>query len=261
MLIFVIQRFIIQEKTESGKEMDIKALKNELLKEYKYQIELHAHTSPASSCSQIPPEEMAEIYKGLGYDAVTIANHFIFEYQGLSKEEVIDRFFDNFERAEKKGKETGIKVLLAAEIRFTENDNDYLVFGVTRKMMEEIYDLLPYGIENFRKVYNMPESVFIQAHPFREGMEKVDPKLLDGIEVYNMHPNHNSKVGLAAVYAKEQCFSVITSGSDFHHPGRKHEGVSAIRTKFLPKDTFELASILRSGDYLLEVGRNNIIIP
>lgn len=241
--------------------MDIKALKTQLLNEYRYQIELHAHTSPASSCSQIPPEDMAVIYKNLGYDAVTIANHFIYEYQGLSKNEVIDRFFDNYNKAREKGEKIGIKVLLAAEIRFTENDNDYLVFGVTRKMMEEIYDLLPYGIENFRKSYSMPESVFIQAHPFREGMEKVNPALLDGIEVFNMHPNHNSRVGIASVYAKEQDFSVITAGSDFHHPNRNHEGVSALRSAYLPEDSFDLAKLLKSGDYLLEVGRNNIIVP
>ena len=241
--------------------MNIKDLKASLLKEYSFQTELHAHTSPASSCSQVSPEEMAETYKKLGYDAVTIANHFVYEYQGLSKNEVIDRFFDNFERAEKRGKEIGIRVLLAAEIRFSENENDYLIYGVTRKMLEEIYDLLPYGIENFRKVYKMSDSVFLQAHPFREDMELVSPAILDGIEVFNMHPNHNSKVGIASVYAKEQNFSIITAGSDFHHPNRGHEGVSAIRTKHLPKDGFDIAKILRSGDYLLEVGRNNIIIP
>ncbi|MBQ9946712.1 MAG: PHP domain-containing protein [Clostridia bacterium] len=241
--------------------MNIKDLKASLLKEYSFQTELHAHTSPASSCSQVLPEEMAETYKKLGYDAVTIANHFVYEYQGLSKNEVIDRFFDNFERAEKRGKEIGIRVLLAAEIRFSENENDYLIYGVTRKMLEEIYDLLPYGIENFRKVYKMPDSVFLQAHPFREDMELVSPAILDGIEVFNMHPNHNSKVGIASVYAKEQNFSIITAGSDFHHPNRGHEGVSAIRTKHLPEDGFDIAKILRSGDYLLEVGRNNIIIP
>ncbi|MBR3598240.1 MAG: PHP domain-containing protein [Clostridia bacterium] len=241
--------------------MDIKKLKEELLREYRFQTELHAHTSPASSCSQIVPEKLAKIYKDLGYSAVCVVNHFVYEYQGLSKKELIDRYFGDFERAEKRGKEIGIKVILGAEIRFNENDNDYLIYGVTRDMLEEIYNLLPYGVDNFRKVYKMPDSVFLQAHPFREGMERVDPAILDGIEVYNVHPNHNSKIGLAAVYAKEQGFSIITSGSDFHHPDRKHEGVSAIRTKVLPEDSFHLASILRSGDYLMEIGRNNIIIP
>lgn len=241
--------------------MDIKGLKDNLLNEYSYRTELHAHTSPASSCSQIPPEEAVGIYKALGYDAITLANHFMHGYCGLSKNEIIDRFFGDFEKAEKVGNEIGIKTILAAEIRFTENDNDYLVFGFSRQMAEEIYDLLPYGVENFRKNYKMPDSVFLQAHPFREGMERVNPAILDGIEVFNMHPNHNSKIGLASVYAKEQNFPIITAGSDFHHLNVGHEGMSAIRTKVLPENSFALAEILKSGDYLLEIGRSNIIIP
>ena len=241
--------------------MDIRNLKTELLNEYKYQIELHAHTSPGSSCSQISPDMMAKTYKELGYDAVTIANHFIYEYQGLSKEQMIGRFMKDYEMTAEAGEKEGIKIYLAAEIRFTENDNDYLVYGVTREMLEEIYDLLPYGIINFRKEYKMPDSVFLQAHPFREGMELVPPECLDGIEVFNLHPNHNSKVGLASKYAKENNFSIITAGSDFHHPNRNHEGVSALRSKILPEDGLSLAKLLKSGDYLLETGMNNIIIP
>ena len=99
--------------------MNLKTLKNDLLKEYCYRTELHAHTSPASSCSEISPEDVVTIYKNLGYDAVTIANHFTFNYQNSDKQTVLDRFFGDFERAKKKGDEIGIKVILAAEIRFT----------------------------------------------------------------------------------------------------------------------------------------------
>lgn len=241
--------------------MDIKTLKSSLSETYKYRIELHAHTSPASSCSEVSPEEVVTIYKELGYDAVVIANHFSFEYQDSTKQQVIDRFFLDLENAHKKGEELGINVIPAAEIRFTENDNDYLIYGITEKMMEEIYDLLPYGVDNFRRAYSMPDSVFLQAHPFREGMVLADPAILDGIEVFNLHPNHNSKIGLAAVYANEQKFPIITAGSDFHHTGRKHEGVSAMLSRILPEKSFDIARILKSGDYLLEAGRKNIIIP
>jgi DNA replication protein DnaD len=82
--------------------MDVKTLKNDLLKDYKYHTELHAHTSPASSWSEIAPEDVVAIYKNLGYDAVTIANHFTYEYQNSDKQTVIDRFFGDFERAKKK---------------------------------------------------------------------------------------------------------------------------------------------------------------
>lgn len=241
--------------------MDLKELKSNLLSRYKYQIELHAHTSPVSGCSQVTPKEMAETYKKLGYDAVAITNHFMYQHNRISKEEYIDAFLYDFEQTKKYGDELGLKVYLGAEIRFTENDNDYLIFGINKEMLLEIYDLLPLGIENFRKTYDMPDGVFLQAHPMRDGMQKVDAALLDGIEVFNLHPGHNSKVGLASVYAKENNFSVVIAGSDFHHPNQRHEGVSAMRGASLPEDSFELATLLKSGDYLLEIGRNNIVIP
>ena len=241
--------------------MNISELKMKLKEEYSVQAELHAHTSPASSCSEVSPEEVVEIYKDLSYDCVTIANHFRYEYQELSKNEVIDQFMNDFERAEKRGNELGIKVILAAEIRFEENENDYLIYGVDRKMMEEIYDLLPFGFDNFCESYKMPNSVFLQAHPFRDDMVRANPKCLDGIEVFNMHPNHNSRVGLASVYAVENNLQIITAGSDFHHKDRKHEGVSAVRFTRLPENSFDLASLLKEKNYLLEVGRSNIILP
>lgn len=241
--------------------MALNRFKNKLLNEYKYRIELHAHTSPASACSQITPQEIAETYKNLGYDGIVITNHFIFQGERITKEEYIDAFIHDFYETEKHGKELGLKVYLGAEIRFTENNNDYLVFGLDKEMLLEIYDLLPLGLENFRKAYDMPRSVIVQAHPMRDGMEIVNTSLLDGIEVFNMHPGHNSRIGLASLYADSNNISIITAGSDFHHPNRKHEGLAALKSSYLPKDSFELAKILKKGDYLLEIGRSNIVIP
>lgn len=240
--------------------MNLQELKTELLLKYKYRVELHAHTTPVSICSEIPPKEMIETYKSLGYSAVTITNHFIYQHNDCEKEEYISFFLKDFEETKKYGEEMGIKVYLGAEIRFTENHNDYLVFGVDRKILEEIYDYLPYGIENFRNKYVMSKGVFVQAHPMRDEMETVDPNLLDGIEVYNMHPGHNSRVGLASLYAKEYKHLIVTAGSDFHHPHLKHEGLAAIRTAYLPEDSFSLAEIIKSKDYLIEIGRDNIVL-
>ncbi len=239
--------------------MDLKDLKTKLLLHYNYKIELHAHTKPASGCSEVTPKELIDTYKDLGYDAICITNHFILS-EKRSKEEYIGNYLRDFSEAKEYGERLGMKVYLGAEIRFTENDNDYLIYGVNKVMLAEIYDILSCGIENFRKNYSMKDSVFIQAHPMRNGMEKVDAKLLDGVEVFNMHPNHNSRVGLAALYAKRENISIITAGSDFHHPNKDHEGLAAIRTAYLPEDSFGLAELLKKGDYILEVGRGNIIL-
>ncbi len=243
------------------RNMNPKNLKKKLMSKYKHRIELHAHTNPASSCSEVSPKELVRIYKELGYDAITITNHFIYGFAGRNKEDCVNTILEDYKEAEKYGEELGIKVYLGAEIRFTENINDYLIYGVDQQKLGEIYDLLPNGIEYFRKNYDMPRSVFLQAHPFRDGMERVSPDLLDGIEVFNLHPGHNSRVGLASVLALENNHKIITAGTDFHHTQRGHEGITALRCHQLPKDSFGLAKLLKSGDYLLETGRNNIIIP
>ena len=234
--------------------MNVQELKTQLARQYPFRIELHAHTSPVSLCSQVTPEEMTRVYKELGYNGVVITNHLQYR-KDESKESYIKRYWKDIGDSEQLGKAMGLKVYPGAEIRFTENDNDYLIFGVDRQMLEEIYDLLPYGVEDFRKHYAMPRSVFIQAHPMRNGMEPVDPALLDGIEVFNMHPNHNSRLGLAGAYARENPHFIVTAGSDFHHPGVNHEGLAAIRTEELPEDSFAIAKLLKNREYLLELGR------
>ena len=43
---------------------------------YPYRLELHAHTSPASRCSQVKPEDVVTIFHNAGYDGIAITNHF-----------------------------------------------------------------------------------------------------------------------------------------------------------------------------------------
>jgi len=237
-------------------------LKKTLLEEYKYKTELHAHSSPASPCSEVSPEELAKAYHEKGFDALVLANHFFAQLTAdLTKDEAIDRYLKDYEETKKAAQKYGLTVILATEIRFTENNNDYLIYGVDRDILSMCYDYFDKGLEAFRKNIDLPKSVFIQAHPFRNGMEMCNPELLDGIETFNMHPGHNSRVGIAVKYAGQNNLAITTAGSDFHHPNREHEAVSALRTKVVPKDSFHLAEILKSGDYIFEIGENAIVLP
>lgn len=241
--------------------MNLQEIKESLTLTYPYRIELHAHTSPASSCGRATPEEVIKAYHEIGFDGIVLQNHFLFQKDGMDKKEYLDRYLDDYHRAVSAAGPLGFRVYLGAEIRFTENVNDYLVFGVNREMLEEIYDLLPYGLANFRKEYSMPKSLLVQAHPRRDKMEEVDPSLLDGVEIFNMHPNHNSRNGLTSAAVKANGFSVVTAGSDFHHPNLGHEGLSALRASVLPEDCFEISRILREGDYLFELAGERIVLP
>lgn len=237
-------------------------IKKQLCEEYKYRTELHAHTAPESACSQIPPADMAKIYYELGYDAITITNHFVYDYNLFNKyppEEALEKYMLGYENTKKEAEKYGLTVLLGAELQFTENTNDYLFYGVDKDMLGKIYTLLPYGLENFRKNFKAENSILFQAHPFRDDMTKVNPSLLDGIETFNMHLGHNSRIAQAVRYAHDSGFTRTVAGTDFHEYGRA--GAAAIRTKSIPDDSFALAALLKSGDYLLEIGGNAVILP
>lgn len=237
-------------------------IKESLKKEYKYRIEMHAHTKPVSPCSEVTPAELAEIYSKCGYDAIVLTNHFIYGLlTALPKEEAIDRYLKDYSELSEACEKYGIKTMLGAEIRFCQNENDYILYGVDRELLEKTFDYLPEGIEKFAEDVNLEKTVFIQAHPFRNGMEPVNPDLLDGIEVFNMHPGHNARIGLASKHAKNNAMKITTIGSDFHHKNVGHEGVAALRTKILPNDSYELAEILKSGDYIFDIADNEIILP
>ena len=83
-------------------------------------------------------------------------------------------------------------------------------------------------------------------------MVQVPKEFLDGIEIMNMHPGKQSRVALATKYALEHNYQLFTVGTDLHHRG--HEGVSALRTKILPENEKQLVELLKSRDYIFEIG-------
>lgn len=241
-------------------------VKAQLQKQYPYRIEMHAHTAPCSFCAAATPEETVNIYSELGYDAVVITNHFSYGYgvladNSLSKNEKLAMYLKDYEDTCHAAEKKNIKILLGAELRFSENINDYLLYGADYKALHIAYDYLEDGLESYCKNGKPQNSLLLQAHPFRSGMTQVNTELLDGIETFNMHPGHNSAIGLAVKYANEKAFAVTTAGTDFHDYSAHHQGLSALRTSVLPQDSFELADILRRGDYLFEIGRKAIVLP
>ncbi len=238
-------------------------IKNELNEQYKYKIELHAHTSPASGCADLAPCDVIDRYADIGFDCIAITNHF---YKmtlerlttGTSKEDEIEAYLKDFHEAKKRGEERGIKVILGAELRFkSQNDNDYLIFGIDEKDLFDIYDYLDGTYEDFYRAYKNDKNFLIQAHPFREGLERADADCVDGVEGFNLHPNHNSGVALSTKFGKDNQ-KIIVAGTDFHHEG--HQGLANIRTVSCPCNSFELAEILKNDDFLLETMGTIILV-
>lgn len=230
----------------------------ELFKNYKFKTELHAHTKPVSACSEIIPERLIELYKQKQVDAVCITNHFYSGYfKNGTKEEKIKEYVAEFEHTRKLGEKNGINVILGIEIRFTENINDYLVYGIGERELEYAYEFLDKGIDEFYKAFKNDNNVILQAHPFRDGMELANINSIDGIEVFNMHPHQNSRVSFAAAYAAANNF-LVSGGTDFHH--ENHQAQCLVRTEFKPVDSFDIAKIIKEKNFVFDIG-NSIAVP
>ncbi len=243
--------------------MDIKSIKRDLQREYPFRLELHAHTRPASPCGDIPPETVIDTFYRSGYNGIAITNHFFCDlfsryYHAKDKQEVLDKYLSDYYKARQEGEKVGMKVYLGAELRWqSTGNNDYLLFGIDEHMLSDIYDYMSADPATFVRDCKSEKSFFLQAHPFREDMTRFDPALLDGEEVFNLHPNHNSAIAFADQFA-EQHQKIKTMGTDYHHEG--HHNLCSTRTKILPKDSFELASTLKANDFIFEI-TGSIILP
>lgn len=243
--------------------MELNMLKNQLKQQYPYRAELHAHCSPASPCGDLPPQEVVRIFHEAGYAGLALTNHLFPDLSQellgeMNKEKYLRMYFDNYHAACEEGEKLGMKVWLGAELRWcAQGDSDYLIFGVDETMLWEIYDYLEADAETFVRDCKSEKSFFIQAHPVRGNCVPLRAELLDGVEVFNMHPRHNNRPALAAQHYRNSGLRV-TIGTDYHHTG--HHDLCATRMASLPQDSFALAELLKQGDYVMEVG-DSIILP
>lgn len=243
---------------EEMKVEDLMAVKFRLIEEYKYKTELHSHTFPVSPCSEVYAEGLIEAYKELGADSVVLTNHFTPNYiADRSKAEAIKEYTECFHDLKKCAQKSGMTAVFGVEIKFSENNNEYLVYGIREEDLEEIYEFVDKGLASFYNEFKNDRNLILQAHPFRNGMVLADLKRIDGIETFNMHPNHNSRVSLAISYAREHSL-LVSGGTDFHHPG--HQGCCLVRTKTKIEDSYDVADVLKSRDFVFDIF-GNIILP
>jgi len=223
------------------------------INEYKYKLELHAHTSPVSGCAQVSPRETVRLYADAGISGLAITNH-VWSGLLLHGKDAVKFFLNDFYEARGEGVRAGVKVYLGAEIQFSENNNHFLVYGTDEDGIARAVEYIPLGLARYLREAKTAKNVAIQAHPYRDWNEPVPG--VDGAEIFNTHPNHNARNALACRYAHEHNL-ISTAGSDFHHAGP--EALGLLLAKTLPADTFELAELLRSRDYLLSVGGRIVV--
>jgi histidinol phosphatase-like PHP family hydrolase len=184
-----------------------------------FKYETHLHTDETSPCGRVPAAEAVRIYKEAGYTGIVVTDHYFhgFFERLLFKnwEKKIDLYLTGYRNAVDEGARAGLDVHLGMEIQFNENQNDYLVYGFDEQFLRTEQKLYKLGLEGFRKLTAGSGIVIVQAHPFRPRMVPARPSLIDGVEIYNGNPRHDSSNHLALEYARENGLKML-SGSDFH---------------------------------------------
>lgn len=233
-------------------------MKEKLLKKYPYSFELHAHSAPVSTCSDYPYDKFTDTFIEDGFDGVVLTNHLTPAQLDISGSfDKAAEFYLGDYRNIKKYAGDRLAVSLGAEIKFRESKNEYLVYGICEEDIPKLYSYIDKGIDVFYKEFKTDSNLIIQAHPMRPKNEHANPHSLDGIEVYNFHPHHNAQISAAAEYARKHNM-IITGGTDFHHEYQRK--LSVLRCSKLPRNSYEVAELIKSGDFIFLLN-GAVIIP
>lgn len=186
---------------------------------------MHFHTKNTSNCANVPAYIAVEEYIKAGYEGIVVTDHLspsTFMKYGrelLPWKKKIDFFLRGYKSALKTANGR-IPVLLGMELRFrtSEGENDYLVYGINEEFLYSHPNLLEMNSRTFYELAHKNGFLVFQAHPFRVGMKVTNPKYLDGVEIFNGNPRHNSSNDIAEMWAKKYDL-MVTSGSDYHEIG------------------------------------------
>ena len=231
---------------------------SDLKKLYPYKTELHAHTNPISPCGKLDADVVARIHEASGCHSLVISNHLgPKQYNIRSEAELCRDFLADYECAMKAAEGMDMDIIFAAEIHFLNTANDYLVFGICPDDIARLVSYVPTNIQKFYTEFKNDKNVIIHAHPFRDKMDEVPLGYVDGIEVFNLHVAHNSRVASAARFAKEHDL-LVTGGSDFHDFGK--QSLCLMRTQKRLRDSYDVAEAIKSRDVIFDTF-GNLIIP
>lgn len=217
-----------------------------------YKIETHLHTPYISPCGVLTAEELVMGYKEAGYAAITVTDHYkpaAFRHAGIdiqAPSSKLEGFLEGYRRVKEIADRVGMTVYYGAEVQFFENDNDYLVYGFSEKLLADPLKICSMSIADFSQLAREDGALLIQAHPFRKHCVPVAPYLVDGVEAVNRHDVHPNRNELAIAFA-DRYGLLKTGGTDCHDP--EDVGMGGIDADWLPKDSMELAKLLRSGEF------------
>lgn len=163
-------------------------------------IDLHMHEKRYSLDSTLALEEIVEISKKRGLDAICITDH---DSMGLR------------EYAEEYSKKTGFPIFVGIE--YFSLQGDILAFGIDHYPEDRI------SAQEFIDYVHEQGGVVVSAHPFRHNRRGLEGYLdilkgVDAIEILNGSTLPDAAM-VAVQYARKYGFA-ITGGSDCHYPDK-----------------------------------------
>lgn len=184
-----------------------------------HRLETHVHTNVVSPCSRLAPQEIVRGYLRAGYSGIIVTDHLIATlpiFRGVpSWRERVHRFFSGYRAVRGAAAGTRLAVLPGFELTYPDvRGRDFLVYGIPEETLADMPDVSALDPERFKPLATAAGALVFQAHPFRNG-RPVNPALVDGVEVLNAHPRHDSRNELAAAFAEEHALLTI-GGSDAH---------------------------------------------
>lgn len=226
-----------------------------------YKYDMHIHTGEVSPCGAVAADEMVRIYKEHGYQGMVITDHYRKRFfrgsKAMTWADKVDDFLEGYYKAKSEGDKLGLDVLLGLEIAFMENkemENDYLIYGVSAKMLKETPDLLERGLEGVKAFCDTHNCLLYQAHPLRDYCNLVDLNLLHGVESYNGNPRHDSHNEDTLKIAMDNQLSMV-AGSDFHNLGDEDRGGILVHERI--KNNDDLLAVLRANNHKIYRGQEH----
>ena len=220
--------------------------------EYKYKYEPHLHTMETSRCGHVRAADQVRKYKDLGYTGICVTDHLHPLYISLMDchddwKACMDRYLYGSRLAKEEGKKVGLEVIQGIELRFPENDSDYLIYGIDEEWIYRNPFICDLGHQAFFDRYK-DEVLILHAHPYRY-CDEVFYDCVHGIEIANCNPRHPNRNELAWKLAQEKPDLIRVCGSDAHRPG--DEGRAAVVLKERVTDSFAYKKAIEEGDYRL----------
>lgn len=217
-----------------------------------YRYDIHVHTKETSHCGHVPAADMVATYHALGYAGLCVTDHLHEQYLSHLDcrddwQACVTQYLAGYRAAKRAGDSVGLDVILGVELRFPENDSDYLIYGVDEAWLRANPYICRMDHAAFFKAYG-DSVLIIHAHPFRN-CDVVFSDSIHGLEVANCNPRHDSRNDLALALAAAHPSMYRLCGSDAHRPG--DEGRSAVEFEVRVRDSFALKAAIESRRYRL----------